>query len=123
MLLPSVRPSVVIKHMAICHCNVNCQWFIIVLHILLILTCSNPLEKDEVNDLFKRLKAKIEAGEGGNSLRLAFRRFKRTLSVGKGGEGVNFKGFANSLKKLGIKMSETNARKVFDRIDENSSGM
>ena len=83
--------------------------------------CRNSLE-NEVSDPFAHLKAKIKKGEGGTSLRLAFRRFKTTLATAKGGEGVNFKGFCKCLTTLGIRLSETNVRKVFDRIDENNSG-
>lgn len=79
--------------------------------------------EEEVSDPFAHLQAKIKSGQGGTSLRLAFRRFKSTLSTSKGGEGVRFKGFVKALENLGIKLSEANARKVFDRIDENKSGM
>lgn len=77
--------------------------------------------EDEVSDPFAHLQAKIKSGQGGTSLRLAFRRFKSTLSSAKG-EGVAFKGFFKALETLGIKLSKANARKVFDRIDENKSG-
>ena len=82
-------------------------------------TCRYSLEN---NEAFVHFKEKIKAGQGGNSLRLAFRRFKTTLSTAKGGEGVNFVGFYKSLTKLGIGVSEKNARKIFDQIDENKSG-
>ena len=78
--------------------------------------------EEEVSDPFAHLQAKIKSGQGGTSLRLAFRRFKSTLSSAHGGEGVAFKGFFKAFETLGIKLSKANARKVFDRIDENKSG-
>jgi len=74
----------------------------------------------KIKDPFKILKRKIQTGQGGASLQVAFRRFKSTL-CGKQ-DAVDFKGFQHALKELEIEIDREKALATFKKIDTDNSG-
>ena len=72
----------------------------------------------EITDPFELLKKRLESGDGSGNFRKAFRKFKCRSAQHLGEDSIDYRGFKKALISLGIEMSDSKMRRVFNTIDK-----